>query len=801
MMQQQSTNLQQQQLQQQQLLLQRQHQQQQKLKQQQQQQLQQLHLQLHPLSPPPPPLVSANLTAAATGTTTPKGTTTETMAGTQDYQLQQQQMQTQMGAQPFSQIRQGGPPPSPSSSLTTSSGYPTLQQRRASLLQQQQQRPVPVTLSLPSAVVDEASACPSSSLPSVLINPFNNNNRTKNSHPLLSSERTPLRTPMLPLSSQEYQGIVASGALPVRQALQTHIATSGVKPPETKEEARAALEVMFQVRADKIRRAIEQGKLATAEALQHKVIKRRESIVEGTRKTSNKSHHRDRSMSAPSERVTFADTAASAAIVPPHSMQNRIVPNQPWFPSLPHHQNPHPHPAAGPVIGQEPISMHPYGTINVLQEGIATSQMSTGAGISLSPEATAGATAGDPMVIDGDDLPPPHSHPHQQDLQRQHQDTTFGLLSDDDLMSSFTIFAAKLGDSLLARDNFVHERGGPSSHQPQPSYGYNNTFGSTVVHNQQDSNNRSGVQLQTQEPPLEMMMVDTALPTLSPTASNESQSSSPWIPWHSGRGNGQEQDLVANSLRGGGAVAVHPFAQAAQPATALLPPQPPQGASHVSISSLVTNPQQQQQQQQQQAYQTMFTKDPRDQSLHYHHHPSAASAFGLGVQSVQIHPQAGFGGGVAGMSQGSGGSNVGEKQVEAWNQYVQYLLHQQEMAFNVGNTLSPPHQHPQQHQQQNVQQVLFGQQQQQQVGAGLSYMNSDGPGPGPGPGHPTHPDATQNQLPSTQTMDPHWQATMMTMMMDKNPTSEAIQGLGQQPGFYIANGVGIGAMAGTAGGG
>ncbi|KAG0378950.1 hypothetical protein BGX24_002283 [Mortierella sp. AD032] len=506
---------------------------------------------------------------------------------------------------------------------------------------------------------------------------------------------------MLPLSSQEYQGIVASGALPVRQALQTHIATSGVKPPETKEEARAALEVMFQVRADKIRRAIEQGKLATAEALQHKVIKRRESIVEG-------------------------------------------------------------------------------------------------AGIPLSPEATAGATAGDPMVIDGDDLLPPHSHPHQQDLQPQHQDTTFGLLSDDDLMSSFTIFAAKLGDSLLARDNFIHERGGPSSHQPQPSYGYNNTFDSTVVHNQQGSNNRSGVQLQTQEPPLEMMMVDTALPTLSPTASNESQSSSPWIPWHSGRGNGQEQDLVANSFRGGGAVAVHPFAQAAQPATALLPPQPHQGASHVSISSLVTNPQQQQQQQ---AYQTMFTKDPRDQSLHYHHHPSAASAFGLGVQSVQIHPQAGFGGGVAGMCQGSSGSNVGEKQVEAWNQYVQYLLHQQEMAFNVGDTLSPPHQHPQQHPQQNVQQVLFGQQQQQQVGAGLSYMNSDGPGPGPGPGHPTHPDATQNQPPSIQPMDPHWQATMMTMMMEKNPTSEAIQGLGQQPGFYIASGVSIGAMAGTAGGG
>ncbi|KAF9319078.1 hypothetical protein BGZ91_005026 [Linnemannia elongata] len=91
---------------------------------------------------------------------------------------------------------------------------------------------------------------------------------------------TPLRTPILTLSPQKYQGLVASGALPVRQALQTHIASSGEKPPETKEEARAALEEMFQIRADKIRRAIEEGKLATAEALQHKVIRRRESIVE-----------------------------------------------------------------------------------------------------------------------------------------------------------------------------------------------------------------------------------------------------------------------------------------------------------------------------------------------------------------------------------------------------------------------------------------------------------------------------------------------------------------------------------------
>ncbi|KAF9962819.1 hypothetical protein BGZ70_007876 [Mortierella alpina] len=73
----------------------------------------------------------------------------------------------------------------------------------------------------------------------------------------------------------------SAGALPVRQALHSFIASSCEKPPETKEEARAALEVMFQVRAEKIRRAIEQGKLATTEALKHKVIHRRKSLAIG----------------------------------------------------------------------------------------------------------------------------------------------------------------------------------------------------------------------------------------------------------------------------------------------------------------------------------------------------------------------------------------------------------------------------------------------------------------------------------------------------------------------------------------
>ncbi|KAF9407539.1 hypothetical protein BGZ76_006088, partial [Entomortierella beljakovae] len=83
-----------------------------------------------------------------------------------------------------------------------------------------------------------------------------------------------------PLSPRDWQGLVASGAQPVRQALHSFIAASCEKPPETKEEARAVLEVMFQIRADKIRQAIEEGQLATAEGLKHKVIQRRESVVE-----------------------------------------------------------------------------------------------------------------------------------------------------------------------------------------------------------------------------------------------------------------------------------------------------------------------------------------------------------------------------------------------------------------------------------------------------------------------------------------------------------------------------------------
>ncbi|KAG0260076.1 hypothetical protein BG011_002147 [Mortierella polycephala] len=99
-----------------------------------------------------------------------------------------------------------------------------------------------------------------------------------------------------PLSSTVQQCFVASEAMSsaahvpisvpasVRQVRASSKTISEDKPEETKEEAREALEVMFQIRASKIRQAIENGQLATAEALQHKVIQRRESLAEGVQR-------------------------------------------------------------------------------------------------------------------------------------------------------------------------------------------------------------------------------------------------------------------------------------------------------------------------------------------------------------------------------------------------------------------------------------------------------------------------------------------------------------------------------------
>ncbi|KAF9919530.1 hypothetical protein FBU30_010909 [Linnemannia zychae] len=621
-------------------------------------------------------------------------------------------------------------------SPTTPSVYPSLQQRRASLLQQQQQRTSP-TLSLSSAPTAELTSATSPPPLSISNSNFNKNSLPDSSVPLA-------RTPSLPLTPQEYQGLVASGALPVRQALQTHIATSGEKPPETKEEARAALEAMFQIRADKIRRSIEQGKLATAEALQHKVIKRRESIVDVTQKTSsNEQHyHRDRSLSAPMERVTFA--AAFNTIASPQQPQRQSFSGTAgqWF--SPHNHISDSATIASSMASQEPVSMYDHSSMPT--EGVA-GHMLPGTGGIATITGMHRDNQGESMVVDSEG-----------------QHTTFGL-SDDDLMCSFTHFTAKLSDSLLARDfsrygNITAQGENASIVGPShPPAGYNSY--SSNLNTRQDSSSRTAAG---QEPAQESMLVDTALPNLSPTASNESQSSSPWIPWHRTMTvEGGEQNTIAGTLHGatGAPMAIHPFAQShsvPQPSVISVPASTtasllPIHSQQIQVPITLAAPQLQQQ-----GCPVMYTKDPRDQGSNFQqYNPSYSSSVGFDVHPLQMHPQEGFG---AGGSQG-GGSCVGEKQTEAWNQYVQYLLHQQELAYDQANPLIPQqqqHQQPHPH----VQQGSFNHQ--QESGAGASYINTVNP----------------------QVMDPHWQATMMTMMMDQNPKNEAVQGLGQQTGYCIS---------------
>ncbi|KAG0008638.1 hypothetical protein BGZ80_003223 [Entomortierella chlamydospora] len=246
-----------------------------------------------------------------------------------------------------------------------------------------------------------------------------------------------------PLSPQDWQGLVASGAQPVRKALHSFIATSCEKPPETKEEARAVLEEMFQIRANRVRRAIEEGQLATAEALKHKVIQRRESVVEGN-VDSKKENARSRAMSAPSEGSAAMDST---------TMNNEIDnQSQSWL---------------NLQMTEEPC-MGVDNTATEFQQSIPP------VGVELFGE----------------------------------QVSTFGL-SDDDLMSSFTTFTAKLGDSLLAKSPLYAPRPGGILDNDTQTMEYDHLKQS----------------IPSLSPPSDER---------SPATSNESPSNSPWMPWVAG---------------------------------------------------------------------------------------------------------------------------------------------------------------------------------------------------------------------------------------------------------------------------
>ncbi|KAF9351846.1 hypothetical protein BGX26_010212 [Mortierella sp. AD094] len=414
-----------------------------------------------------------------------------------------------------------------------------------------------------------------------------------------------------PLSPQDWQGLVASGAQPVRKALHSFIATSCEKPPETKEEARAVLEVMFQIRANRIRQAIEEGQLATAEALKHKVIQRRESVVEGSLR--NKENARSRAMSAPSEGSIAMDFTTMSSEIDNQS--------QSWLDLQ---------------MTEEPC----MGVDNTTAE---FQQSMPPVGVELFGE----------------------------------QVSTFGL-SDDDLMSSFTTFTAKLGDSLLAKSPlYAPKLGGVLDNDTQ-----------TMEHDH-----------------LKQGMPSLTPPSnqRSPTTSNESPSNSPWMPWVAGH------DLETGS-------------------------QPQRDDVQLSFGTHQPSQQSMMALNMQRVYPGMQpTFTPSNQ-------PSLLNTQAVYQQSL--------------FAQGSGAGVSGDKyqqpyhhqQVDTWNQYMQYLLYQQELGLQPTDQ-SASHQLQQYSQQPQV-------------------------------------SAQQYQ----QSLDPHWQATMMTMMMDQRsatkPVGELDRGLnypGQQP--------------------
>ncbi|KAF9936849.1 hypothetical protein BGZ65_001990 [Modicella reniformis] len=403
----------------------------------------------------------------------------------------------------------------------------------------------------------------------------------------------PLESPPTPLTPQEWQGLVASGALPVRQALHSFIAASCEKPPETKEEARAILEVMFQIRASKIRRAMEEGKLSTAEALKHKVIQRRESVAEGTLKNSRREKLPSRTMSAPPEHKPVFQVNESS--------NSGNIQGQPWVRSQ---------------LTDEPSMI-----------------------------------AGDTTLLQGLQGGITDMTSMDTDLFGE-QASTFGL-SDDDLMSSFTTFTAKLGDSFLIKPNSA------ASYAP--------TLGNVPEY---DDHIGPHGQLSTR---LQSCAPSMTSPTMgSPTASNESQSPSPWMPWMS-----PEQGLLARSQGPKSAVEIQPQTQ-------------------YSVVPLVLH----------QGYpgvQQLFPVSTEQQVVGSHFDYQQGGLFAPSAEASNTR----------GKQQ--------QQQSDTWNQYMQYLFYQQALDLQSSDPSVVPRQH-------------------------------------------------YSQQPQMSPPDPHWQATMMTMMIAQNPT-------------------------------
>ncbi|KAG0029905.1 hypothetical protein BGZ81_003294 [Podila clonocystis] len=415
--------------------------------------------------------------------------------------------------------------------------------------------------------------------------------------------------------------------MPVRQALHSFIASSCGKPPASKEEAQAVLEEMFRLRAEKVRRAIEQGKLATTEALRLRVCQRRESVG------MSEGSHRNAAAS-PTSPTPDADQKKSG-----YRQEKQVVSSLVAEPEM--------------EVRQDPGS---------------------------------------------------------RGALHYNQAATWGL-SDDEIMSSFTTFTAKLSDTLLARDGTTNiaER---------------NSNTNTNI----NTNSNTDVGFIKPEATIKTQTVPVLSPTMghSPTTSAESDSPSPWTPWMSLNNNNSNNnnnssnsnnthdptnnvDVTQQNNRPG-IQESQLFAQ-----TSVFPAFPQDLVLPTNSDSQMLLKQQQQQQPQQ-------PQQPQPQ------------------QQALLHSQ--------------------PQQTQAWNQYMQYLLHQQGQEGSIGLQIQQ-------------QQLLYGQvrfAQPTNLNPNPNLNPNSNPNPNLSPPFPSQASG------AGQGVDPHWQATMMAMMME-DPTLESFGGL------------------------
>ncbi|KAF8920960.1 hypothetical protein BGZ58_004189, partial [Dissophora ornata] len=234
------------------------------------------------------------------------------------------------------------------------------------------------------------------------------------------------------------------------------------------------------------------------------------------------------------------------------------------------------------------------------------------------------------------------------------QASTFGL-SDDDLMSSFTTFTAKLGDSLLANND------------------------SSLNHNAVNFGGATeSAALNTERDQPRMLQPLTNAPSLSPpslameqspTISNESQSPPSWMPWTS-----MEASLLAGPSNQQQSFGV-------QAGTRPGPPLQQLGVMHVDLQQM---------------------------------YPSVAQTYSASVdQQLAGPPPICTPGGIFAL-----GDKQNQQQNHTWSQYMQYLLYQEQgvQLSDQGIVQQQRQNYPQLQQQQpyTLQQQLGPQQQQQQ---------------------------------------------------------------------------------------